>query len=159
MSRTYVLGPREAITTSLSTGVMGICSESNIVIFQGVHFLLYHGIAHFNVIKSHRCLFVLVSGTKSPESIVWAKFGQIDNLGLTTSILSCPIFIWLYPVDFSVYTYSGFFSSSRSYNMTGVTAPFRWVACWFIQLALAWDSVFAIVFWCFSRVKKLLGRT
>ena len=36
-------------------------------------------------------------------------------------------------------------------------SPFRRVARWLIQLAL--DSVFAIVFGCFSRIKKLLGWT
>ena len=38
-------------------------------------------------------------------------------------------------------------------------APFRWGASLFIQQTLARDSVFAIVFGCFSRIKKLLGRT
>ena len=44
-------------------------------------------------------------------------------------------------------------------NVTGVTAPFRRVARWFIQHILARDSVSAIVFGYFSRIKKLLGRT
>ena len=38
-------------------------------------------------------------------------------------------------------------------------SPFRQVARWFIQQTLALDSVFAIVFGCFSRIKKLLGWT
>ena len=38
-------------------------------------------------------------------------------------------------------------------------SPFRRVARWFIQHTLALDSVFAIVFGCFSRIKKLLGWT
>ena len=44
-------------------------------------------------------------------------------------------------------------------TMTGVIVSFRWVASLFIQQRLVQDSVFAIVFWCFSCIKKLLGRT
>ena len=55
----------------------------------------------------------------------------------------------------------GYTTPSRSIDRDRRHRPFRRVARWFIQRTNqpAQDSDFATVFWCFSRIKKLLGRT
>ena len=66
-------------------------------------------------------------------------------------------------ISFYVIGYRGLHDASRLYKirsrsalstLSGVTAPFRRVARWFIQQTLVLDSVFEIAFGCFSRIKN-----